>query len=79
MMGNLSPGLKMHAVTMFEVGKLASESVDALMEELKRVEEAATWTEGDADRYFVHAIALKEAIACLRREKDGVVPMIGAR
>ncbi len=31
MMGNLSPGLKTHAVTMFEVGKLSDESLDNLV------------------------------------------------
>lgn len=39
MMGNLSPGLKNHAVTMFEVGKLADESIDSLLGELERMGE----------------------------------------
>ena len=34
MMGNLSTGLKTHAVTMFEVGKLSDESLDSLVAEL---------------------------------------------
>jgi len=37
MMGNLSMGLKSHAVTMFEVGKLANESLAAFMDELGKV------------------------------------------
>ena len=37
MMGNLSPGLKTHAVTMFEVGKLSDESMDSLVAELEKV------------------------------------------
>lgn len=37
MMGNLSPGLKNHAVTMFEVGKLADESLDSFLSELSGV------------------------------------------
>jgi len=37
MMGNLSPGLKNHAVTMFEVGKLSDESLDSFMSELSIV------------------------------------------
>ena len=37
MMGNLSPGLKNHAVTMFEVGKLTDESLDSFLSELSGV------------------------------------------
>jgi hypothetical protein len=37
MMGNLGPGLKNHAVTMFEVGKLAEEVLDDFMAELDKV------------------------------------------
>lgn len=37
MMGNLSPGLKKHAVTMFEVGKLSDESLDSFVAELEKV------------------------------------------
>lgn len=37
MMGNLSPGLKKHAVTMFEVGKLCDESLDSFLAELEKV------------------------------------------
>lgn len=37
MMGNLSPGLKSHAVTMFEVGKLSDESLDSFLTELEKV------------------------------------------
>lgn len=36
-MGNLSPGLKSHAVTMFEVGKLSDESLDSFLTELEKV------------------------------------------
>lgn len=48
MMGNLGPGLtdhiltaqglKSHAVTMYEVGKLADESMDDFLAELDKVE-----------------------------------------
>ena len=37
MMGNLSTGLKSHAVTMFEVGKLSDESLDSCLAELEKV------------------------------------------
>ncbi|EPY84790.1 hypothetical protein CB1_000444023, partial [Camelus ferus] len=36
MMGNLSPNLKSHAVTMFEVGKLSDESLDSFLIELEK-------------------------------------------
>ena len=31
MMGNLSPSLKNHAVTMFEIGKLSEEQMDPVL------------------------------------------------
>lgn len=37
MMGNLGPGLKSHAVTMYEVGKLADESLNDFIGELNKV------------------------------------------
>ncbi|XP_073953650.1 protein FAM91A1-like [Choristoneura fumiferana] len=37
MMGNLSPDLKTHAVTLFEVGKICDESLDSLLMELDKV------------------------------------------
>ncbi|XP_055337121.1 protein FAM91A1-like [Paramacrobiotus metropolitanus] len=65
MMGNLSPGLKNHAVTMFEVGKLADESIDSLLGELEKVmiEEEI---QGEAKRYFDHAINLRKLLRFLR-------------
>ena len=72
MMGNLSPGLKRHAVTMFEVGKLSDESMDSLVEELDKVSQVEG--EGEAARYFSHALTLKETIQFLRQNealKDG--------
>ena len=47
MMGNLSPGLKTHAVTMFEVGKLSDETMDSLVAELEKV-----------INLFIHAIKM---------------------
>lgn len=37
MMGNLAPGLKSHAVTMYEVGKTADETLDDFLNELDKV------------------------------------------
>ncbi|KAH6922838.1 hypothetical protein HPB50_019840 [Hyalomma asiaticum] len=63
MMGNLSLGLKSHAVTMFEVGKLSDESLDSFLVELKKVGEAG---EGEAQRYFDHALTLQDTVRFLR-------------
>eukprot|EP01137_Pigoraptor_chileana_P010755 Opistho-2@60752 len=63
MMGNLSPGLKKHAVTMFEVGKLSDESLDSFLAELNKVEGTS---EGEAQRYFDHALTLRDTLAFLR-------------
>ncbi|KAA8585866.1 protein FAM91A1 isoform X1 [Etheostoma spectabile] len=67
MMGNLSPNLKSHAVTMFEVGKLSDETLDSFMAELEKVESTA---EGEAQRYFDHALTLKNTILFLRYNKE---------
>ncbi|XP_078360710.1 protein FAM91A1-like [Oculina patagonica] len=72
MMGNLSPGLKSHAVTMFEVGKLTDESLDSFLGELEKVDSVA---EGEAQRYFDHAITLRDTILFLRYNRNlGVEP-----
>ncbi|XP_076341540.1 protein FAM91A1 isoform X2 [Tachypleus tridentatus] len=63
MMGNLSVGLKSHAVTMFEVGKLADESLDSFISELEKVADVG---EGEARRYFDHALTLRNTILFLR-------------
>ncbi|EEC05739.1 conserved hypothetical protein [Ixodes scapularis] len=63
MMGNLSLGLKSHAVTMFEVGKLSDESLDSFLMELKKVGDAG---EGEAQRYFDHALTLQDTVRFLR-------------
>ena len=63
MMGNLSPGLKTHAVTMFEVGKLSDESLDSFLLELEKINDTA---EGEAKRYFDHAFTLRDTIQFLR-------------
>lgn len=67
MMGNLSPGLKSHAVTMFEVGKLSDESMDSFLSELEKVGSDA---EGEARRYFDHALTLRDTIRFLRYNKN---------
>ncbi|XP_070555976.1 protein FAM91A1-like isoform X1 [Ptychodera flava] len=69
MMGNLSPGLKSHAVTMFEVGKLSDESLDSFLTELEKVPQENV-AEGEAQRYFDHAVTLRNTIVFLRHNKD---------
>ncbi|KRT78908.1 hypothetical protein AMK59_6359, partial [Oryctes borbonicus] len=67
MMGNLSPGLKKHAVTMFEVGKLCDESLDSFLNELQKVSVLDAEGEGDARRYFEHAVLLRSTVLSLRK------------
>jgi hypothetical protein len=67
MMGNLSPGLKNHAVTMFEVGKLTDEGMEDFLNELGRVGQEP---EGEAQRYFQHAVILRDTLQFLRHNKQ---------
>ncbi|XP_063725172.1 LOW QUALITY PROTEIN: protein FAM91A1-like [Symsagittifera roscoffensis] len=66
MMGNLTPGLKTHAVTMFEVGKLSDESMDSFISELEKVKLDIDEQEGEAQRYFDHAQILHRTLKLLR-------------
>ncbi len=68
MMGNLSSGLKNHAVTMFEVGKLNDQSLESFTAELEKV--PVEQSEGEAQRYFEHARILKTTIRLLRYNKE---------
>ncbi|CAJ0954940.1 unnamed protein product, partial [Mesorhabditis belari] len=63
MMGNLSTQLKGHAVTLFEVGKLADEQLKDFMELLDRVNR---FGEGEAARYSQHAIGLLDVLRRLK-------------
>jgi hypothetical protein len=63
MMGNLGDGLKQHAVMMFEVGKLSDERMDDFLRELDTVKPSS---EGEAQRYFDHAITLRNTLKFLR-------------
>lgn len=51
---------------MFEVGKLTDEGLDDFMSELSKVGEEPEG-EGEARRYFQHAVILKNTISFLRR------------
>ncbi|CAL8106410.1 unnamed protein product [Calicophoron daubneyi] len=65
MMGNLSAGLKPHAVTMFEVGKLSDDSLEAFLSELDNLSKI---DEGEAKLYYEHALNLREAIRFFRKQ-----------
>ncbi|KAH8322790.1 hypothetical protein KR059_005934 [Drosophila kikkawai] len=76
MMGNLSPGLKNHAVTMFEVGKLCEESLDSFLAELEQVSLLDAEGEGDVSRYFAHAVILRSTICSLRHLVPGGLDLL---
>ncbi|XP_011197048.1 protein FAM91A1 [Zeugodacus cucurbitae] len=76
MMGNLSPGLKNHAVTMFEVGKLSEESMDSFLAELEKVSLLDAEGEGDVSRYFAHAVILRSTICSLRHLLPGGLDLL---
>lgn len=59
MMGNLSPGLKKHAVTMFEVGKLCDESLDSFLSELEKVSVLDAESEGEELNTFIFSFHCK--------------------
>ncbi|XP_026677567.1 protein FAM91A1 [Diaphorina citri] len=75
MMGNLSPGLRSHAVTMFEVGKLSDESLESFLTELEKVSTVRDDSEGEAKRYFEHALILRETILTLRYHENNCSPL----
>lgn len=76
MMGNLSPGLKNHAVTLFEVGKLCDESMDTFLSELEKVSLLDAEGEGEVSRYFAHAVILRSTICALRNLIDGGLDLL---
>ncbi|KAG5449380.1 Protein fam91a1 [Clonorchis sinensis] len=65
MMGNLSTGLKPHAVTMYEVGKLSDDALESFLAELDNL---SSIDEGEAKLYYEHAVNLREAIHFLRAQ-----------
>eukprot|EP01018_Ginkgo_biloba_P035130 Gb_34626 [translate_table: standard] len=64
MMGSLSPGLKSHAVTLYEAGKLGDASVGELCKDLLTLE--GTKFEGELQEFANHAFSLRCALECLR-------------
>lgn len=69
MMGNLSPKLKNHAVTMFEVGKLPDEWIDGLLHELSQIKCDKLEDDGyETRRYYIHALMLQRTIEYIRTD-----------
>eukprot|EP00299_Pterocystis_sp_00344_P003536 c14300_g1_i1.p1 GENE.c14300_g1_i1~~c14300_g1_i1.p1 ORF type:complete len:709 (+),score=167.37 c14300_g1_i1:41-2167(+) len=72
MMGNLSPELKPHAVTLYEVGKLTADDMSGFLEELRKVAQGAEEDSHGlgADEYFEHASILLETLSFLMANKS---------
>lgn len=52
---------------MFEVGKLSDESLDSFLAELENVSVLDAEGEGEARRYFDHAVILRSTVLSLRK------------
>ncbi|KAK6277507.1 PREDICTED: protein FAM91A1 [Theobroma cacao] len=63
MMGSVSPGLKSHAVTLYEAGKLGHASIADLCKDLSTLE--GTKFEGELQEFANHAFSLRCVLECL--------------
>ncbi|KAL3647346.1 hypothetical protein CASFOL_008314 [Castilleja foliolosa] len=63
MMGSVSPGLKSHAVTLYEAGKLGHASIGDLCKDLISLEGAKF--EGELQEFANHAFSLRCILECL--------------
>lgn len=63
MMGSVSPGLKSHAVTLYEAGKLDHSSISDLCKDLSTLEGAKF--EGELQEFANHAFSLRLVLECL--------------
>ncbi|XP_059633312.1 uncharacterized protein LOC132276074 [Cornus florida] len=63
MMGSVSPGLKSHAVTLYEAGKLGHASIADLCNDLSTLE--GTKFEGELQEFANHAFSLRCVLECL--------------
>ncbi|KAG7943462.1 hypothetical protein I3843_15G040700 [Carya illinoinensis] len=64
MMGSVSPGLKSHAVTLYEAGKLGHASIADLCKDLGTLE--GTKFEGELLEFANHAFSLRCVLECLQ-------------
>lgn len=63
MMGSVSPGLKSHAVTLYEAGKLGHASIADLCKDLSTLE--GTKFEGELQEFANHVFSLRCVLECL--------------
>ncbi|XP_024969525.1 protein FAM91A1-like isoform X1 [Cynara cardunculus var. scolymus] len=70
MMGSVSPGLKSHAVTLYEAGKLGYASIEDLCKDLSTLE--GTKFEGELQEFANHAFSLRCVLECLT--SGGLLP-----
>lgn len=64
MMGSLSPGLKSHAVTLYEAGKLGDSCIAELCSDLASLE--GKKFEGVLEEFANHAFSLRWSLECLK-------------
>ncbi|XP_027939203.1 protein FAM91A1-like isoform X3 [Vigna unguiculata] len=64
MMGSVSPGLKSHAVTLYEAGKLGHTSITDLCKDLSTLEGARY--EGELQEFANHLFSLRCVLECLQ-------------
>ncbi|XP_020103014.1 protein FAM91A1 isoform X1 [Ananas comosus] len=64
MMGSISPGLKSHAVTLYEAGKLGDSSIADLCKDLASLE--GKKFEGELQEFANHAFSLRCVLECLQ-------------
>ncbi|XP_044976075.1 protein FAM91A1-like isoform X2 [Hordeum vulgare subsp. vulgare] len=64
MMGSLSPGLKSHAVTLYEAGKLGDSCIAELCSDLASLE--GKRFEGVLEEFANHAFSLRWSLECLK-------------
>ncbi|WOK96079.1 protein FAM91A1-like isoform X2 [Canna indica] len=64
MMGSVSPGLKSHAVTLYEAGKLGDSSIAELCKDLSTLE--GKKFEGELQEFANHAYSLRCVLQCLQ-------------
>ncbi|KAE9593920.1 putative FAM91 domain-containing protein [Lupinus albus] len=69
MMGSVSPGLKSHAVTLYEAGKLGHASIADLCKDLSTLE--GSKFEGELQEFANHAFSLRCVLECL--QSGGVI------
>ncbi|XP_042493363.1 protein FAM91A1-like [Macadamia integrifolia] len=80
MMGSVSPGLKSHAVTLYEAGKLGDASIAELCKDLTTLE--GTKFEGELQEFANHAFSLRCVLECLQSggvSTDPVVEEVSAK